>query len=88
MVALPQGLSRRLSRAGSGGIAAQMPPVEPLGRYLMTYTAYGPLGRASPWASPADLVHWEDGRVDVYYGMADSQIGVARLDLPAQPVAR
>jgi predicted GH43/DUF377 family glycosyl hydrolase len=28
----------------------------------------------------------EDGRVDVYYGMADSQIGVARLDLPAQPV--
>ena len=25
-----------------------------------------------------------NGRVDVYYGMADSAIGVARLDIPAQ----
>jgi beta-1,2-mannobiose phosphorylase / 1,2-beta-oligomannan phosphorylase len=24
------------------------------------------------------------GRVDIYYGMADAAIGVARLDLPAQ----
>jgi predicted GH43/DUF377 family glycosyl hydrolase len=26
----------------------------------------------------------ENGRVDIYYGMADAAIGVARLDLPAQ----
>jgi len=25
-----------------------------------------------------------NGRVDIYYGMADAAIGVARLDLPAQ----
>jgi predicted GH43/DUF377 family glycosyl hydrolase len=35
---------------------------------------------------PTGIDQREDGRVDVYYGMADSQIGVARLDLPAQPV--
>jgi len=26
----------------------------------------------------------ENGRVDIYYGMADAAIGVARLDLPLQ----
>ena len=26
----------------------------------------------------------ENGRVDIYYGMADAAIGVARIDLPAQ----
>ena len=26
----------------------------------------------------------ENGRVDIYYGMADAAIGVARLDLPAR----
>ena len=26
----------------------------------------------------------ENGRVDIYYGMADAAIGVARLDLPVQ----
>jgi predicted GH43/DUF377 family glycosyl hydrolase len=32
----------------------------------------------------------QPNRVDVYYGMADSRIGVARLDLPEQlpPEAR
>ena len=31
---------------------------------------------------PTGIDPREDGRVDVYYGMADSAIGVARLDLP------
>src|SRR6266545_5629151 len=33
--------------------------VEPLRRYLMTYTAYGPLGPRIALASSEDLMHWE-----------------------------
>jgi beta-1,2-mannobiose phosphorylase / 1,2-beta-oligomannan phosphorylase len=32
---------------------------EPLGRYLMTYTAYGPLGARIALATSDDLMHWE-----------------------------
>jgi predicted GH43/DUF377 family glycosyl hydrolase len=34
---------------------------------------------------PTGIDPRENGRVDVYYGMADAAIGVARLDLPSQP---
>lgn len=33
--------------------------VEALGRYLMTYTAYGPLGPRIALAASTDLLHWE-----------------------------
>jgi predicted GH43/DUF377 family glycosyl hydrolase len=33
---------------------------------------------------PTGIDQRENGRVDIYYGMADAAIGVARLDLPAQ----
>ena len=32
---------------------------------------------------PTALDARDDGRVDIYYGMADARIGVARLNLPA-----
>lgn len=38
---------------------ARITYLEPLGRYLMTYTAYGPLGARIALASSEDLMHWE-----------------------------
>jgi predicted GH43/DUF377 family glycosyl hydrolase len=35
---------------------------------------------------PTALDARDDGRVDIYYGMADARIGVARLDLPTSSV--
>lgn len=38
---------------------ARVTYVEPLGRYIMTYTAYGPLGPRIALAESRDLLHWE-----------------------------
>jgi predicted GH43/DUF377 family glycosyl hydrolase len=38
---------------------ARVAYIEPLGYYVMTYTAYGPLGARIALASSADLIHWE-----------------------------
>ena len=35
-------------------------------------------------AFPTGIDMLEGGRVDIYYGMADAAIGVARLDIPVQ----
>jgi beta-1,2-mannobiose phosphorylase / 1,2-beta-oligomannan phosphorylase len=38
---------------------ARITYIEPLRRYVMTYTAYGPLGPRIALASSTDLLHWE-----------------------------
>jgi predicted GH43/DUF377 family glycosyl hydrolase len=38
---------------------ARVAYIEPLGYYVMTYSAYGPLGARIALASSADLIHWE-----------------------------
>ena len=87
---------------GSGGCEdPRITFVERFQRYVMTYTAFSPIGPRIALAVSEDLLHWErlglatfepyhgidfdlgtPDRIDVYYGMADKRIGVARLDVP------
>ncbi len=77
-IALEPQADYELRPDGGGSEDPRITFIAPLDRYVTTYTA---LSSRGPRIALAML--GLPGRFDVYYGMADKRIGVARLDLPA-----
>lgn len=88
-IALEPEADYELRAAGSGGCEdPRITFVEPLRRYVMTYTAHSPLGPRIALAVSEDLFHWQRlglANFDPYHGI--DFVHVANKDASVFPVA-